>query len=92
MTAQLAPLQIDPIVASAAATGALITLEEGTSGWSWGTEIAAEAGKRLFGCLRRPVEVVASGSDVIPSSRDRERDRLVGEEHIERAIRAVVAG
>jgi pyruvate/2-oxoglutarate/acetoin dehydrogenase E1 component len=91
VTAQLAPLDLDPILDSAAATGALVTLEEGTSGWSWGTEIAAEAGRRLFGSLRRPVEVVASGSDVIPSSRGPERDLLVGEEQIEAAILAVAA-
>jgi pyruvate/2-oxoglutarate/acetoin dehydrogenase E1 component len=88
---QLAPLHLDPIVASATATGSLVTLEECTSGWSWGTEIAAQAGTRLFGALRRPVDVVASGSDVIPSSRERERDLIVGEERVEAAIRAAAA-
>ena len=88
---QLAPLDIEPIVTSAAVTGSLVTLEEGTEGWSWGTEIAAEAGRRLFGELRRAPDVVASGGDVIPSSRQRERELLVGEERIEAAIRAAVA-
>jgi pyruvate/2-oxoglutarate/acetoin dehydrogenase E1 component len=91
VAAQLAPLDLEPIVESAAATGGLITLEEGTSGWSWGTEIAAEAGRRLFGVLRRPVDVVASGIDVIPSSRERERRLIPGEEQIEAAIRAASA-
>jgi acetoin:2,6-dichlorophenolindophenol oxidoreductase subunit beta len=91
VAAQLAPLDFDPIVASASATGSLLTLEEGTSGWSWGTEIAAGAGKPLFGSLRRAPEVVASGADVIPSSRERERDLIVGEERIEAAIRAAAA-
>ncbi len=91
VAAQLAPLDLDPIVSSGAVTGAVVTLEEGTAGWSWGTEIAAEAGKRLFGRLRRPIEVVASGEDVIPSARDRERDLLVGEQQIEAAIRAAAA-
>ncbi len=87
---QLAPLDYEPILTSAAATGSLITVEEGTSGWSWGTEIAAEVGKRLFGALRRPVEVVASRAEVIPSARHREREVIVGEELIERAIRVAV--
>jgi acetoin:2,6-dichlorophenolindophenol oxidoreductase subunit beta len=87
---QLAPLDLEPIVASTGVTGSLVTLEEGTSGWSWGTEIAAGAGKRLFGELRRPVDVVASAADVIPSARERERTVIVGEERIEAAIRAAV--
>jgi pyruvate/2-oxoglutarate/acetoin dehydrogenase E1 component len=85
---QLAPLDLDPIMTSAQSTGSLITLEEGVSGWSWGTEIAAEAGRRLFGELRRPIDVVASMAEVIPSARHREREVIVGEERIEAAIRA----
>jgi pyruvate/2-oxoglutarate/acetoin dehydrogenase E1 component len=88
---QLAPLQLDPILASAAVTGSLVTLEEGTAGWSWGTEIAAAVGTRLFGELRRGVDVVASQPDVIPSSRERERDLILGEERIEAALRAAAA-
>ncbi|MGA2010808.1 MAG: transketolase C-terminal domain-containing protein [Solirubrobacteraceae bacterium] len=85
---QLAPLDLDPILASAGATGSLVTVEEGAAGWSWGTEIAAEAGRRLFGELRRPIDVVASEADVIPSARQREGEVIVGEERIEAAIRA----
>jgi pyruvate/2-oxoglutarate/acetoin dehydrogenase E1 component len=88
---QLAPLDLDPIIASAGVTGSLVTIEEGTTGWSWGTEIAASASQRLFGELRQPVGVVASEADVIPSSRERERQTIVGEERIEDAIRAAAA-
>jgi acetoin:2,6-dichlorophenolindophenol oxidoreductase subunit beta len=88
---QLAPLDLDPIVASAGVTGSLVTIEEGTTGWSWGTEIAASASRRLFADLRRAVDVVASEADVIPSSRERERETIVGEERIEVAIRAAAA-
>ena len=86
--AQLAPLDLTPIIASAGVTGSLVTIEEGTAGWSWGTQIAADASRELFGELRRPVDVVASAADVIPSSRERERETIVGEERIEAAIRA----
>jgi pyruvate/2-oxoglutarate/acetoin dehydrogenase E1 component len=88
---QLAPLDLDPITDSAGVTGSLVTIEEGTTGWSWGTEIAASAGRRLFGELRRPVDVVASDADVIPSARERERETIVGEERIEDAIRTAAA-
>jgi acetoin:2,6-dichlorophenolindophenol oxidoreductase subunit beta len=86
--ADLAPLDVEPIVASAGATGSLVTLEEGTSGWAWGTEIAAQSARSLFGSLRRAPEVVATAPTVIPSSRARERQVLVGEERLEAAIRA----
>jgi acetoin:2,6-dichlorophenolindophenol oxidoreductase subunit beta len=84
---QIAPLDYEPIVASAAVTGSVVTVEEGTAGWSWGTEIASELGRRLFGELRRPIEVLASAPDVIPSSRERERDVIVGDGQIEAALR-----
>jgi acetoin:2,6-dichlorophenolindophenol oxidoreductase subunit beta len=88
---QLAPLDYGPIIDSTGVTGSLVTIEEGTTGWSWGTEIAATASRLLFGELRRPVDVVASAADVIPSSRERERETIVGEERIEQAIRAAAA-
>lgn len=84
---QLAPLDLEPMIASAQVTRSMVTLEEGTSGWSWGTEVAAAVGARLFGMLRRPVEIVASRPDVVPSSRERERELIVGEDQIETAIR-----
>jgi len=85
--AQLSPLDFAPIEASAGVTGSLLTVEEGTAGWSWGTEIAAEMSRRLFGALRAPVAVLTSPSDVIPAATRREREMLVGEAAIEQAIR-----
>jgi pyruvate/2-oxoglutarate/acetoin dehydrogenase E1 component len=85
--AQIAPLDYAPIERSVRATGSLVTIEEGTGGWSWGTEIAADVQSRLFGLLRRPVAVVASEKTVIPSSRVKESQMLVGAGHIEAAAR-----
>lgn len=87
--AQIAPLDWAPIEKSARVTKRLITVEEGTAGWSWGTEIAAVMGKRLFDLLERPIEVVASERTVIPGARQLEQEMLVGEAQIERAIREV---
>lgn len=89
--AQIAPLDWGPIEASVAQTGSLVTLEEGMAGWSWGTEIAAQIGRRQFSALRRPVEVVASGPDVIPSSRELEKSVLVGLDRMKSAIREAAA-
>jgi pyruvate/2-oxoglutarate/acetoin dehydrogenase E1 component len=85
--AQLSPVDWGPLERSVALTGGLLTVEEGTGGWSWGTEIAAQLGSRLFGRLRRAPRVLTSARDVIPSASDREAETLVGERQIEEAIR-----
>ena len=89
--AQLSPVDWAPLERSVAVTGSVLTVEEGTGGWSWGTEVATELGSRLFGHLRRAPRVLASGRDVIPSAPDREAEMLVGERQIDEAVRAVAA-
>jgi len=89
--AQIAPIDWAPIEKSVAATGRLATVEEGTGGWSWGTEIAAGTGKRFFGRLRRPVEVLASEPTVIPSARQLERHMLMNADKVEKAIEECAA-
>jgi pyruvate/2-oxoglutarate/acetoin dehydrogenase E1 component len=88
--AQIAPLDWDPITRSVRETGALLTSEEGTAGWSWGAEIAAGAAQRLFADLRRPPAVLASPPAVIPGARDAEARMLVGEHQFEDAVRELV--
>jgi pyruvate/2-oxoglutarate/acetoin dehydrogenase E1 component len=89
--AQLSPVDWAPLEVSAMVTRSLLTVEESTGGWSWGTEIAAELGSRLFGRLRRAPSVLASARDVIPSAPAREADMVVGERQIERAVREAAA-
>ncbi|GIF05168.1 alpha-ketoacid dehydrogenase subunit beta [Actinoplanes siamensis] len=85
--AQIAPMDWAPVLSSAAATGSVVTVEEGADGWSWGSEAASVLSRRLFGKLRRPVDVVASAPTVIPSSKTKEAAVLVGGAQIEAAIR-----
>jgi acetoin:2,6-dichlorophenolindophenol oxidoreductase subunit beta len=89
--AQLSPVDWAPLERSVAVTGSLLTVEESTGGWSWGTELAAELGFRLFDRLRRAPRVLASARDVIPSGTDREAGTLVGERQIEDAVREAAA-
>ena len=89
--AQIAPMDWGPVEASVERTGSLITVEEGMADWSWGTEAAAEIGRRRFSELRRPVRVVASGPTVIPSSRRLEQQVLVGSDTMKEAIREAAA-
>jgi pyruvate/2-oxoglutarate/acetoin dehydrogenase E1 component len=87
--AQLSPVDWAPVERSVAVTRSLLTVEEGTGGWSWGAELTAELSLRLFERLRRAPRVVASARDVIPSAPAREAESLVGERQIENAIREV---
>jgi acetoin:2,6-dichlorophenolindophenol oxidoreductase subunit beta len=89
--AQIAPMDWSPVERSVATTGRLVTVEEGTDGWSWGAEAASVVSRRLFGRLSRPVDVVASAPTVIPSSKAKEGEVLVGSARIEAAIRAAAA-
>ncbi|HKY13395.1 MAG TPA: transketolase C-terminal domain-containing protein [Microthrixaceae bacterium] len=84
---QISPLDWQPIEESVSTTGALLTVEEGTRGWSWGSEVAARIHHSCFSALRAPVEVLASASDIIPSARQLEDRMLVGVSDIEGAIR-----
>ncbi len=88
---QIAPMDWEPIEASVRETGALAVVEEGTEGWSWGTQVASEMTSRLFDVLRRPVAVAASAADVIPSARDAEAEMLMGETRIDATLRAAAA-
>jgi pyruvate/2-oxoglutarate/acetoin dehydrogenase E1 component len=64
-------------------------IEEGSEGWSWGTEVSARISSEFFGRLRRPVATAASDATVIPSSKELEGDVLMNEARIEQAIRQV---
>ncbi len=88
---QISPVDWAPVERSVRATGYLVTIEEGTGGWSWGSEAAAVISRSLFGQLRHPVDVVASGRDIIPSSKLKESVVLVGANRIDAAIRAAAA-
>jgi len=84
--AQIAPMDWAPVERSVSATGSLVTVEEGTAGWSWGTGVSDHVSRSCFGRLRRPVDVLTSDSAVIPSSRELEAEMLVNASDIEHAL------
>ncbi len=84
--ALLAPADLDVVVASATATGAVLTVEEGTAGWSWGDGVAAAVNAACFGRLRHPVRVLCSAAAVIPTARHLESDVLVSAAAVEAAV------
>jgi acetoin:2,6-dichlorophenolindophenol oxidoreductase subunit beta len=84
---QIDPLDLDPVVDSVRTTGSLVTLEEGTAGWSWGSGVVAEVQAAAFDALRGPARVLTSEAGVIPSARHLEDRMLLGASDIERVIR-----
>jgi len=86
---QIAPLHWEPIDASVNVTRSLLVIEEGTEGFSWGSEVAARIAARFFGELRRPVVTAASDATVIPASKTLEAEMMMTPERVERAIRKV---
>lgn len=85
--AQIAPVDFEPLEASVAVTGSMVTVEEGTGGWAWGAEIAYQMVSRLFGQMRRPPIVLCSEQSIIPSEKRRESVMLVNPSKMKRAIR-----
>ncbi len=89
---QLAPLEVGVVAASASVTGAVLTVEEGTAGWSWGAGVALPLSEDLFGRLRHPVRVLTSSAQVIPTARHREAEVLVSASEIESELRRLAQG
>jgi pyruvate/2-oxoglutarate/acetoin dehydrogenase E1 component len=90
VVAQLAPLAIEPILASVRRTGRLVVLEEGTEPWGFGAEVVArvseELGKELRACAR-----VAARHIPIPNARPMEDAMLPDAERVVAAARRVLA-
>lgn len=82
----LQPLPVATLVDIAGETGRVLTVEEGTAGFNWGSEVAALLGERLHGKLAAPVRRLASRPSIIPAGERGEHDVLVQKDAIETAI------
>ncbi|MEQ4721525.1 alpha-ketoacid dehydrogenase subunit beta [Nonomuraea sp. B19D2] len=60
--------------------------EDGSAGGTWGGHVAAGLHTRLWGRLARPVKLVNSADSVIPTAAHLERDVLVQDATIRRAV------
>ena len=80
------PLPMESLVDIAGETGRVLTVEEGTTGFNWGSEVAAMLSERLHGKLLVPIRRLASRSSIIPASETGEHDALVQKDDIENAI------
>lgn len=83
----IAPLDLQVISDSVAVTGRLITVEEGTAGWSWGSELSSRVCRSHFGSLRSAPRVLTSEAEIIPAAKEGEQRMLVNLQAVESAIR-----
>ena len=86
---QLAPFEIDAIIASARRTGRLLTAEEGSLSLGWGAEVVARCAESLGSRLARAGRL--AGRELpIPSSGPLETAVLPGVDDIIRAVQKLV--
>lgn len=88
---RLYPFDVAPLAPLLERAGAVVVAEESTAGGTWGAEVAQQVHSRLWGRLRRPVSLVHSAASVIPSAAHLERDVLVQDTAIVRAVQELLS-
>lgn len=88
----LQPLDEDIIVASACKTGKVVVAQEAAGPCSCGSEIAAVIGRKAFGYLDMPIEMVCEPFTPIPFSPVLEDFVVPKEEQIIAAVRRAIGG
>lgn len=86
----LQPLDEDTIAESACKTGKVVIAQEAAGPCSCGSEIAAVIGRKAFGYLDMPIEMVSEPFTPIPFSPVLEDFVIPKEEHIIAAVRRVL--
>ncbi len=86
---QLAPFDLQPLIASASRTGRLLTVEEGTLSLGWGSEVLARSSEALGGQLKT-AQRLAAAEVPVPASGPLEAAALPGVEEIIQAARLLM--
>jgi pyruvate/2-oxoglutarate/acetoin dehydrogenase E1 component len=63
-----------------------IIIEEGTSGFNWGSELSSILYESCLGHFKKPIVRLSSKNLAIPASKEKESDVLVSQELIEKTI------
>jgi pyruvate dehydrogenase E1 component beta subunit len=87
---RLYPFDVTPLSPLLERAGAVVVAEESTAGGTWGAEVAHQVHSQLWGRLRRPVSLVHSAARVIPAAAHLERDVLVQDTAIVRAVQELL--
>ncbi|QFY08855.1 alpha-ketoacid dehydrogenase subunit beta [Nonomuraea phyllanthi] len=83
---RLYPFDPSPLLPILGRAPLVCVAEDGSAGGTWGGHVAADLHTRLWGRLRRPVRLVHSADSVIPTAAHLEREVLVQESTIRRAV------
>lgn len=86
----LQPVPINTLVDATQPGSPILIIEEGTSGFNWGSEISSLLYEHLFKKLSQPIHRLASDDSIIPSAANLEDAILVTESKIEEAILKVL--
>ncbi|UBU14005.1 alpha-ketoacid dehydrogenase subunit beta [Nonomuraea gerenzanensis] len=89
---RLYPFDLQPLLPVLAAAGRVCVVEESTAGGTWGSELAQQLHTALWDDLRAPVRLVHSADAVIAAAPHLEREVLVQDTDIARAVKEVTAG
>ncbi|RCG33243.1 alpha-ketoacid dehydrogenase subunit beta [Sphaerisporangium album] len=89
--ARLYPFDPGPLLPLLGGTRHVCVAEESTAGGTWGGEVAHHLHRHLWDSLPRPVSVVCSAPDVVPTALHLERDVLVQDTAIRQAVLEALA-
>ncbi len=90
LPSKIAPFDVSSIVPEVERSGLALIVEEGTEGFTWGSEVAAQLSAKCFGRLKGPVRRVASRPSVIPCSKTGEESALVSKSDVEAALMELI--
>lgn len=85
---RLYPVGVADVLDLLAGAEAVWVAEEGTSGGTWGAEVAARLHEDGWHRLSGPVRLISSSDSVIPAAPHLEREMLLGADTIVAAVRA----
>jgi len=91
LPSSLRPVPVKTLVDAIHPSSPMLLVEEGTSGFNWGSEIAAMLYEHAFGKFARPIRRLSSDDSIIPSAAKLEDATLITESKIEKAILEVLA-
>jgi pyruvate dehydrogenase E1 component beta subunit len=83
---RLYPFDLGPLEPLLDKAGGICVVEDGTAGGTWGEHVAQLVHSRMWGRLRRPVLLVSATADIIPTAPHLERQVLVQDSTIRRAL------
>lgn len=83
---RLYPFDIGPLLPRLRSAGRICVLEDGTAGGTWGEVLSQQIHTRLWGKLSDPVLLLSAQASVIPTASHLEREILLQEATIHRAL------